>query len=418
MNELYGCIIVDNLLLKGRRVFCTVCLTLLSWWSVHAQPQDSLDRNKSIIHRFEADFSPGFILHTNPYLRGGNSKYRTMNHDMGYKLSYSFEKTISDTVALAYPKSYQGIGMVRHQYNSMLGNPLSAYIFQGAPIAELGRYVSLNYEWNLGLAFGWNHYDQKTNPQNRVIGSKVTAYINADLYVSIRLSSHLDMNVGGGFSHFSNGNTTIPNNGLNTLNARLGLAYYLNRLPREMEPMAHHSVNNSPMSHPYCYDLMLFGAWRRRGIDVYGGSYALPNKYLVTGFNATALRRLTSHFQVGISLDGVLDRSANVDVDISQIPPPEIPLDPSDIPTIQPSLAKQVALGMSSRAEWVMPYFTIDLGMGHFVLNAKRDFNCWYQVLALKVALPRQLFLHVGYSLHDFKTPNHLMLGLGYRFGG
>lgn len=27
------------------------------------------------------------------------------------------------------------------------------------------------------------------------------------------------------------------------------------------------------------------------------------------------------------------------------------------------------------------------------------------------------LFLHVGYQLHDFKDPNNLMLGLGWRFG-
>ena len=30
--------------------------------------------------------------------------------------------------------------------------------------------------------------------------------------------------------------------------------------------------------------------------------------------------------------------------------------------------------------------------------------------------ITKNLFLHVGYQLHDFKDPNNLMLGLGFRF--
>ena len=41
-----------------------------------------------------------------------------------------------------------------------------------------------------------------------------------------------------------------------------------------------------------------------------------------------------------------------------------------------------------------------------------------YQVLALKVDVWRGSFLHVGYCLDGFSSPNYLMLGAGYRFGG
>ena len=81
----------------------------------------------------------------------------------------------------------------------------------------------------------------------------------------------------------------------------------------------------------------------------------------------------------------------------------------------QPAWHRQVALGVSARAEFTMPYFSINLGVGHHLLNAKDDFGGFYEMLALKVALSRKAFLNIGYSLYDYRYPNNLMLGLGCR---
>ena len=48
----------------------------------------------------------------------------------------------------------------------------------------------------------------------------------------------------------------------------------------------------------------------------------------------------------------------------------------------------------------------------------KDDLNMFYQLLTLKIALSRAVFLHVGYRLQDFNEPNFLMLGIGFRFNG
>lgn len=82
----------------------------------------------------------------------------------------------------------------------------------------------------------------------------------------------------------------------------------------------------------------------------------------------------------------------------------------------KPPLHQQLALGISGRAEYVMPYFTIGIGVGGNVLHGKGDLKAFYQILALKIAVTRSSFVHVGYSIHDFSTPNFLMLGVGYRF--
>lgn len=63
-----------------------------------------------------------------------------------------------------------------------------------------------------------------------------------------------------------------------------------------------------------------------------------------------------------------------------------------------------------------MPYFTVGVGMGSNVLHRGGDLEAFYQMLVLKIAVTRSSFLHIGYSLKNFQTPNFLMLGIGYRF--
>ena len=157
---------------------------------------------------------------------------------------------------------------------------------------------------------------------------------------------------------------------------------------------------------------MLFGSWRRKGIEVGDKQYAAPDAYTVVGFNFAPMYNFGYKFRAGVSLDGVYDGSANV-----------IPADPisdgssiAQIETVDPGFIRQIALGVSARAEFVMPYFNIGIGLGVNVLHKGGDLRSFYQILALKVAVTHNSFLHIGYSLRDFHMPNFLMLGVGYRF--
>lgn len=374
---------------------------------------DSLVQTKKasqLIHQISADFCPGGILHTNDFLVGLNPEERTMNHATTIKLKYAFMDSPDSPSAHIYKGAYQGLGIAYHEFNPQLHNPVSAFLFQGARIVG-GRRISLNYEWNLGLAFGWNPYDRETNPDNRVIGSKVTAYIDADLYASIALSRWLDLNVGISVSHFSNGNTSYPNMGLNTLTGRTGLTYYVNRPSLRSPSRPYVSI---PFHRHLSYDLVLFGSWRKRGYtdaDTYE-SYTLPGTYAVWGFNFNPMYNVSHWMNVGLSLDGVYDRSANYPIESFSYFD-----DPSTWSDLhRPSTVDQMALGLSARMEFVMPYFTINMGFGRNILNDKGDFSGFYQILALKMSLTHHTFLHIGYSLIDMKNPRFLMLGIGYRF--
>ena len=82
----------------------------------------------------------------------------------------------------------------------------------------------------------------------------------------------------------------------------------------------------------------------------------------------------------------------------------------------KPPVNKQLALGVSGRAEYVMPYFSVNFGLGVNVLHGGGDLKSFYQVLALKIEVTRSSFIHIGYNLQNFHTPNFLMLGIGFRF--
>ena len=365
-----------------------------------ALPSYSLQQDSiKAVHRITVDAVPAKIFHTNDFLRGGNEEERVMNHDMTFTLKYAFMNPDEVRPGSIHQGAYQGVGLARHEFNRWLSNPISVYLFQGAPIINLSRRVSLNYEWNLGMAFGWNAYDEETNPENKVIGSKVTAYIDVDMYLRWMLSRHIDLNAGISLSHFSNGNTTYPNLGLNTGGIRLGMAYYINR----QQPSATPAVKEKAPSCRGLYtDVILYGAWKQ-GVGHQGDEYyLLPGRYGVMGFNLNPMYRLNPWLSMGASMDGVYDKSASRENDDSY--------------EVNHTFGRQVALGLSARSEFAMPYFSINFGVGTYVLGNRNNFRGVYEVLALKVHISQRAMLHIGYSLVDFKTPNNLMLGFGWRF--
>lgn len=377
------------------------------------EEQDTITQDKCerTIHRIGIEFIPAAIIHTHKFLEGNNAEGRTMNHAATFRVEYSFQKSPNSLQGQIYKDVYQGVGLAYHNLNPELGNPISVYIFQGAPIVKFSQRLSLNYEWNLGLSFNWNPYDKDSNPDNRVIGSKVNAYIDVDFYLRWMLSDNIDLNLGMSVSHFSNGNTNFPNAGLNIIGAKLGAAYYINR---KLNSIPGRRVTVSKFERHISYDLVLYGSWRKRGMAIDNDLYALHDPYTVFGFNFNPMYNVNPWLKTGLSLDGVYDRSANLYVEDYVA---KVGSDDNDLNHVcSPSMSKQMALGISYRAEFVMPYFSINVGLGTNFLNAKNDFSGLYQILALKVNLSRNLFAHIGYSMNNFSEPNHLMLGLGYRF--
>jgi len=267
--------------------------------------------------------------------------------------------------------------------------------------------MSLDYEWNFGLSTGWQPYDPITNPHNIIVGSKVNAYLNAGVHLRWQFLRRWAVVGGMEAIHFSNGNTEFPNAGLNTLGVKVGVLYdFLPSEPDEVDPRS----ATVPLEFPkhVSYDLVVFGSWKRTGVDFFGTQVASPYKYAVVGAYFAPMYNFGYRFRAGVSLDAIYDGSANVYTEDYIVG--------TDQPFFTPDKDRQVALGTSIRGEYVMPIFTISLGLGANVVHKGGDLKGTYQAIALKVRVTKNAFLHIGHNLKDFREPNYLVLGVGYRF--
>ena len=418
---------------RGKGLFIHVFLFVIAA-GMSANPlgssqEDSLSVHKRrFIHRMSVDIHPELILPTNDFVRGVNKSLQPFDRSLSAHLKYSFQIHPNSVLDQIFGGAYQGVGIAAYTFGDkeQLGAPLTFYIFQGARLARLSRRISLNYEWNFGLSNGWIPYDPDTNPYNVIIGSKRNAYVNADLYLNWILSRKIDLAAGLTLSHFSNGNTRFPNAGLNLAGVKVGLNYHFNRETQFLTNYAPHASYPDFPRH-ISYDVVLFGSWRRKAV-VYGDKQIpTPDSHLVTGFNFAPMYNLGYNFRAGISLDGSYDGSANIFIPDEYYSVSSRPPQPSDRtrhyvvysekPVFRrPSFEKQIALGLSGRAEFVMPIFSVNIGFGANLYHAGEDIKTFYQILALKIKTSRHTFLHIGYCLQNFNTPNYLMLGLGLRF--
>ena len=377
------------------------------------QTRDTTASGRRFMHRIGAEFRPEYIFPTNPFVEGENRAGQPIDLSLSGHLRYSFQFRPGSIPDQIYGGAYQGIGAAYYDFGNPdeLGNPIAVYLFQGARIARISPRLSFNYEWNFGLSFGWKPYDAQMNPANIMMGSKINAYINADFYLNVTLTRELDFSAGLSMTHFSNGNTKFPNAGLNSIGMKFGLLYCFGRADDPLvKPRRPLLAPDFPRH--FSYDLVLFGSWRRKGVEVGDKQYASPNAYGVAGFNFATMYNFGYKFRAGLSLDGVYDGSANVyvaDQIVSDGYRPALIVE-------KPGFDKQVALGVSARGEFVMPYFNIGIGLGVNVLHKGGDLKSFYQMLTLKVAVTHSSYVHIGYSLRDFHMPNFLMLGVGYRF--
>ena len=348
-----------------------------------ALPVDSTARPR-LTHVLSAEFRPAYVFPTGAFLKGDNQAGDPINTNLSGHLKYGFRFSPDSYWGRLYPHAVQGIGVAYNTFFNAaeLGNPVSVYVFQTSRIATLAPRLSLDYEWNFGASFGW----------------KIKAGIDV--------------------THYSNGNTGYPNAGINTIGAAVGLTRCFGAAEPEETSAA--SSTFSPLGQAdfhrrMSYDLVVYGATRKKAVyPAQADPVLVPGSFGIAGLNFTPMYNFSRYFRAGVSLDAQYDESANIGRHI--VDGPTYP-STDNIRFYRPPFREQFSVGLSLRAELVMPIFSINLGVGRNVLCKGRDTDAFYQILALKTHLTRRLFLHVGYQLSRFKDPNNLMLGLGWRFG-
>lgn len=397
-----------------KRYISTLLFLCLTFTGIYADEQDSVPRK--IIHVIGLDFKPAYTFPTKGFFKGENMAKSPIRTNLSGHIKYGFKFAPNSYMGKMYPNTIQGIGIGYNTfYNTKeVGNPLAVYVFQTSQIASITPNLSFDYEWNFGASFGWKKYDAEKNPYNTIVGSKANAYINLGFLLNWQITKEVAFRAGIGLSHYSNGNTSYPNFGVNTLDGRIGLMW----CPQN-NPDSRYQRNNrlavTPKYgfKPYInYDVIIYGATKKKGIMWEEGSgTVIPGVFAVAGLNFSPMYNFNKYFRAGLSLDAQYDESANITDHLANTDTPT-----DDLKFFLPPFIEQFSMGLSVRAEVVMPIFSINLGIGKNFICRGKDINSFYQNFVLKTDITRNVFLHVGYQLYKFKNPNNLMLGIGYRF--
>lgn len=376
--------------------------------SILSHPHDSLKSGS--IHQLSMEVHPSYVIPTHKFLRGKNANHAPIRFAVSGDLKYAFHFKEGSKFDCLYPHAYQGIGISYGTFANApeLGSPLGIYAFQGSRIKQFTNKLSLDYEWSFGITFGWHEYHKKENPYNHVIGTDLDAYMNLGVMLNWKLSPLYHLTAGISLSHFSNANTHYPNQGVNIVETKLGLVRTFGgeNTKGEFKPTTHPSIH---IPRHVSYDLIVYGAFRVREINIDGKKYIPDHEFGVYGVNFNPMYHFTNNLSAGGSLDLQYDTSSNLEHHVANIEGDHVEL-------YKQPFNERISAGLSIRGEWAMPIFAINAGIGYNVYAKSFDTKKFYQILAMKIFLNRNIFLHIGYQMNQFKDPNNLMLGLGYRF--
>lgn len=400
-------------------IYCVAVAVLSASLTAHADTIPSAF-SRPLEWRMGAELTASGVPGSNSFLRGENPENKRISARLAADIRADFSFNPSTREGMLYPGLYQGIGLGVNTFfsNSLLGTPVSAYVYQGAPIVSISDRLWLGYEWQFGAAFGWKHFEDKVDDSdnnvipntenNNAVSTSVTAHMGLGLKLHYTLSDRWHMSFGVTVHHNSNGNTSWPNAGVNSIGASVGIAYVLN--PQEKTHASDTELEREADRHRWLYDIVAYGAWRKRVVTVgYNEEPQLcPGRFGVIGAQFSPMLRLNRWVAVGPSLDMQWNEGAALAgywVEGSY---------KENILFERPPFGKQLSMGLSAHAELTMPIFSVNAGLGYDFLSPEGE-KRFYQSLTLKTFVTEKLFLNVGYRLGSFKDPQNLMLGVGVR---
>lgn len=369
-------------------------------------------------------YDQGQMLKTNDFLKEDGRQ-------LGYKafaLKYSRSLPSTSWQREIYHRPYTGIGFYTATFDEdrYYGHPMSLFLFHGGSLAEFSRRCRLQYEWNLGYSFNWDHYHPIDAPDNITIGSSENAHVGFNLFFDWQLTRNLDLKIGGGLTHFSNGATRVPNKGMNLISPMVELAYrwgdpWYEWTEERTDTSELHKLYPEMKQRPdfekhLKHEFTLTVSKRQLYMDTLGTG--LPNEYYDHQFRVFQLSYAPLYapkykFAYGPSLDIVYDESNNAYVR------KERGSDGIDYEVLHlAKFADRMQIGLSAKGELRTPYFTYFGQLGYDLQHAVEKTSRFYQIVGVEAYLNKHLYGTCGIRAIRLSKAQFIYWSLGYTFDG
>lgn len=287
---------------------------------------------------------------------------------------------------IGFSAFYSNLGNI-----DIIGKAYALYPFINFPLNK-SKTNTFSFRMGVGLGYLTNKYHPTENFHNTSIGSNVNAAISLTFEYKRYLSERYKISVFAGLTHFSNGSSTEPNNGLNIINAGLSATYLL-KDAEEYIPKQY-SQQDFKKIKPEFYIGLSYGTKR---ILVFQENYTS-----VFNLEFYVLDRISNLSKIGFGLDLVYDATDNIYVKNYY----GYNFEPTFLQLLKPgiSLAYELLMGNAS--------FLFNFGYHPYGLDM--SYGRWYQKLALKVDVGKFIFGKITLNTH-FGAADFIGFGIGVK---
>lgn len=293
--------------------------------------------------------------------------------------------------------NYPNIGITAF-YSSLgnidvIGQAYALYPFINFPFNK-SKINNLSFRFGVGLGYLTEKFDPVDNYHNTSIGSNFNAAINLTLEYSHKFSDRYKMSAYAGLTHFSNGCSSDPNNGINIINAGISASYLLSE-PEEYIPRQ--EIDNKMYINSFKPEFYLGMSYGIKKIV-----YDQKDDFSVYNLEIYVMDRITNLSKIGIGLDLVSDATDRITLR-------DFYGDTNEYTFVQ--LLKP---GVSLAYELMMGRASFIFNFGYHPWGKDMRYGRWYQKLGMKIDFGDHIYGKINLNTH-FGVADFIGFGLGVR---
>ncbi len=333
----------------------------------------------------------GYVMPNTEFAAGNNKTGRPITTYQAYSLRMLWQNPGYTHWQQVFNAPYYGFGLTLNNFfnPTELGTPVSIYGVLGLPIARFER-LTLNSEFQFGMAFGWKHYSPE-NPYNHALGGPRTVHVTGGLDATYHINDKLDIGLGASFVHFSNGGMERPNRGVNILSTQVKMNYHFGGRS-EVKKFEVESPRQKKRS------LLLMMSHGNHQLVEHEFS---DNYFAVAGLSAIYLEQLSQAFRLGAGVDFGYWFGLNANPD----------------GTIAPRDWTNLTVGYILQPEIIIDKLTLVGGIGIYARHRNYgNYKQLYQRLGVRYDIYKNYSIGVNVRAINFMLAEFMEFNLGYRF--
>lgn len=277
--------------------------------------------------------------------------------------------------------------------SEFVGSAHAVFPYVNYPILR-NRKHELNFRVGLGLAYLTKRFERLENYKYIAIGSHVNAAANLMAEYRWRFNPRMNMAIGLGLMHFSNGSTKTPNFGVNTPSINVAFAYRL-------------SKENSYLNKKIVPSLYTFEFPGTKSIDFsVGATAALKDmgseygrSFMIYNFFGNVMKQFSFKSSAGVGFDVTYDESDFYFAELNKV---EYERD-----------REILRFGVGPAYQLHMSKLSYNFGLGFYISGKMAPTNSYFK-LGLQYQVTPGLFANLTLRTH-FGQADFVGIGLGYK---